>query len=34
VDLDVDVFCCNTVPKRYKQLGIDYESLLAPPSRT
>jgi crotonobetainyl-CoA:carnitine CoA-transferase CaiB-like acyl-CoA transferase len=29
VDLDVDVFCCNTVPKRYKQLGIDYESLAA-----
>jgi crotonobetainyl-CoA:carnitine CoA-transferase CaiB-like acyl-CoA transferase len=28
-DLDVDVFCCNTVPKRYKQLGIDYESLSA-----
>jgi len=27
VELDVDVFCCNTVPKRYKQLGIDYESL-------
>jgi itaconate CoA-transferase len=29
VDLDVDVFCCNTVPKRYQQLGIDYESLSA-----
>jgi crotonobetainyl-CoA:carnitine CoA-transferase CaiB-like acyl-CoA transferase len=29
VELDVDVFCCNTVPKRYKQLGIDYESLAA-----
>ena len=29
VELDVDVFCCNTVPKRYKQLGIDYESLSA-----
>jgi crotonobetainyl-CoA:carnitine CoA-transferase CaiB-like acyl-CoA transferase len=29
VDLDVDVFCCNTVPKRYKQLGIDYDSLAA-----
>ncbi|MCX7170749.1 MAG: CoA transferase [Proteobacteria bacterium] len=27
--LDVDVFCCNTVPKRYAQLGIDYESLSA-----
>jgi len=29
VELDVDIFCCNTVPKRYKQLGIDYESLSA-----
>ena len=29
VELKVDVFCCNTVPKRYKQLGIDYESLAA-----
>ena len=29
VELEVDVFCCNTVPKRYKQLGIDYESLSA-----
>jgi itaconate CoA-transferase len=28
-ELDADVFCCNTVPKRYKQLGIDYESLSA-----
>ena len=28
-DLDVDVFCCNTVPKRYQQLGIDYASLSA-----
>ena len=25
--LDVDVFCCNTLPRRYKQLGIDYETL-------
>jgi len=25
--LDVDVFLCNTLPKRYKQLGIDYETL-------
>jgi itaconate CoA-transferase len=25
--LDVDVFCCNTVPRRYAQLGIDYETL-------
>jgi len=25
--LDVDVFCCNTIPIRYKQLGIDYEQL-------
>ncbi|MEK7360587.1 MAG: CoA transferase, partial [Pseudomonadota bacterium] len=29
VELDVDVFCCNTLPRRYKQLGIDYESLSA-----
>jgi len=29
VALDVDVFCCNTVPRRYKALGIDYESLCA-----
>ena len=27
--LDADVFCCNTVPKRYRQLGIDYETLAA-----
>jgi crotonobetainyl-CoA:carnitine CoA-transferase CaiB-like acyl-CoA transferase len=27
--LDVDVFCCNTVPSRYKPLGIDYETLSA-----
>lgn len=27
--LDVDVFCCNTVPSRYKQLGIDYATLSA-----
>ena len=25
--LDVDIFCCNTVPRRYPQLGIDYETL-------
>ncbi len=25
--LNVDVFLCNTLPKRYKQLGIDYETL-------
>lgn len=24
---NVDVFMCNTLPKRYKQLGIDYETL-------
>jgi crotonobetainyl-CoA:carnitine CoA-transferase CaiB-like acyl-CoA transferase len=29
VALDVDVFCCNTVPRRYAQLGIDYETLSA-----
>ncbi|MCP4316120.1 MAG: CoA transferase [Hyphomicrobiales bacterium] len=25
--LEADVFCCNTIPSRYKQLGIDYETL-------
>ena len=25
--LDVDVFLCNTLPKRYKGLGIDYDTL-------
>ncbi len=25
--LGVDVFLCNTLPKRYQQLGIDYETL-------
>jgi crotonobetainyl-CoA:carnitine CoA-transferase CaiB-like acyl-CoA transferase len=29
VALDADVFCCNTVPRRYAQLGIDYETLAA-----
>ena len=28
-ELDVDVFCCNTLPGRYEQLGIDYETLKA-----
>ncbi|MBW7849461.1 MAG: CoA transferase [Rhodospirillales bacterium] len=28
-ELDVDVFCCNTLPGRYQQLGIDYETLSA-----
>lgn len=27
-ELEVDVFLCNTLPKRYKQLGIDFETLL------
>ncbi len=27
--LNVDIFCCNTVPARYKPLGIDYETLSA-----
>ena len=27
VSLDADVFCCNTVPSRYQQLGIDYATL-------
>lgn len=26
-ELDVDIFCCNTVPRRYEQLGIDYATL-------
>ncbi|MCP4982705.1 MAG: CoA transferase, partial [Gammaproteobacteria bacterium] len=26
-ELDIDVFCCNTLPGRYKQLGIDYDAL-------
>jgi crotonobetainyl-CoA:carnitine CoA-transferase CaiB-like acyl-CoA transferase len=25
--LNVDVFCCNTLPSRYEELGIDYETL-------
>ncbi len=28
-DLEVDIFCCNTVPSRYEQLGIDYATLSA-----
>ena len=27
--LNVDIFLCNTLPKRYKQLGIDYDTLKA-----
>src|ERR1039458_5443986 len=26
-ELEVDVFLCTTLPKRYKQLGIDFETL-------
>ena len=26
-DLPADVFACNTLPKRYRELGIDYETL-------
>ncbi len=26
-ELNADVFCCNTVPRRYRSLGIDYETL-------
>jgi|TARA_B100001971_G_scaffold44072_1_gene38975 crotonobetainyl-CoA:carnitine CoA-transferase CaiB-like acyl-CoA transferase len=26
-ELKVDVFMCNTLPKRYKQFGIDYDTL-------
>jgi crotonobetainyl-CoA:carnitine CoA-transferase CaiB-like acyl-CoA transferase len=25
--LDADVFCCNTLPRRYESLGIDYPTL-------
>jgi phenylsuccinyl-CoA transferase len=25
--LDVDVFCCNTLPSRYQSLGVDYRTL-------
>lgn len=25
--LDVDIFCCNTLPSRYATLGVDYETL-------
>ena len=28
-ELEVDVFCCNTLPGRYEQFGIDYETLSA-----
>lgn len=28
-ELDVDIFCCNTLPARYADLGIDYETLSA-----
>ncbi len=28
-ELDVDVFCCNTIPSRYEKLGIDYATLSA-----
>lgn len=27
--LDVDIFCCNTLPSRYRSLGIDYDTLSA-----
>jgi crotonobetainyl-CoA:carnitine CoA-transferase CaiB-like acyl-CoA transferase len=26
-ELEVDIFCCNTLPGRYEGLGIDYETL-------
>jgi len=28
-ELNVDVFCCNTLPSRYADLGIDYQTLSA-----
>jgi crotonobetainyl-CoA:carnitine CoA-transferase CaiB-like acyl-CoA transferase len=27
--LEADIFCCNTLPARYEQLGIDYDGLRA-----
>jgi len=26
-ELNVDIFCCNTLPSRYEALGIDYDTL-------
>jgi crotonobetainyl-CoA:carnitine CoA-transferase CaiB-like acyl-CoA transferase len=26
-ELDVEIFCCNTLPSRYRSLGIDYGTL-------
>ncbi|MCP3673810.1 MAG: CoA transferase, partial [Gammaproteobacteria bacterium] len=26
-ELDVDIFCCNTLPSRYESMGIDYQTL-------
>ena len=26
-ELPVDVFCCNTLPRRYENLGVDFETL-------
>jgi len=28
-EVEVDIFCCNTLPGRYVQMGIDYETLSA-----
>jgi itaconate CoA-transferase len=28
-ELEVDIFCCNTLPGRYEAFGIDYETLSA-----
>ena len=28
-ELDVEIFCCNTLPSRYRSLGIDYGTLSA-----
>ena len=28
-ELEVDIFCCNTLPSRYAAFGIDYETLSA-----
>ncbi len=28
-ELEIDIFCCNTLPSRYQPFGIDYETLSA-----
>ena len=33
-ELEVDIFCCNTLPSRYRPLGIDYETRVMSAHRT